>query len=347
MHSLAGIGLIRLHNANAMIGELVVGARQFDLGHMARDAVVFRHRTGFGFDLPAAMAGLALCVIVSRLYAEFLVRVVAGHATDARVVGIVAFTAPKAVRLEANVVDTAVFLHQDFCPGAVTAAAEVGYVFSSEIAQIAKSGGHRGLAAAPDHGCKMRLSGFVTMTALNSRRHLVQRKLFPGNRIGGVASETAQRLALAHQSASGFIEVGRVSEMPTECRSKIVELPKPTHAALVKLAVFLEDEGLTQRRTGAHGPANGHRDRGRAVGYRVEALIALALDTIRVFAIGRCKEGVVDENAGLLHGFEGVRHISGGLCTPFNMTLGATRRVLIADLRPDQRGCNKQHQESR
>jgi len=58
MHSLAGIGLIRLHNANAMIDELVVGARQFDLGHMARDAVVFQDRTGFGFDLPAAMAGL-------------------------------------------------------------------------------------------------------------------------------------------------------------------------------------------------------------------------------------------------------------------------------------------------
>ena len=94
MHPLAGIGLIRLHNANAMIGELVVGARQFDLGHMAGDAVVFRHRTGFGFDLSAAMAGLALCVIVGRLYAELLVRVVAGHATDARVVGIVAFTSP-------------------------------------------------------------------------------------------------------------------------------------------------------------------------------------------------------------------------------------------------------------
>jgi hypothetical protein len=77
-----------------MIDELVVGARQFDLGHMARDAVVFRDRTGFGFDLPAAVAGLALCVIVSCLYAEFLVRVVAGHAADARVVGIVALTSP-------------------------------------------------------------------------------------------------------------------------------------------------------------------------------------------------------------------------------------------------------------
>jgi hypothetical protein len=29
------------------------------------------------------------------------------------------------------------------------------------------------------------------------------------------------------------------------------------------------------------------------------------------------------------------------------MTLGATRRVLIADLRPEQRRHNKQHQESR
>jgi hypothetical protein len=187
----------------------------------------------------------------------------------------------------------------------------------------------------------------VTMTALNSRRHLVQRKLSSRDRIGCMASETAQRLALAHQSASGFIEVGRVSEMPTECGSKTVEFPKPTHATLVKLAVFLKDEGLTQRRTCAHGPANGHRDRGRAVGYRVEAFIALAFDAIRVFAIGRCKQGVIDENAGLLDSFEGVRHISGGLRTSFHMTLGATRRVLIAGLRPDQRGCNQQHQESR
>ena len=77
-----------------MIDELVVGARQFDSGHMARDAVVFRDRTGFGFDLPAAVAGLALCIIVSCLHAEFFVRVVASHATDARVVGVVALTAP-------------------------------------------------------------------------------------------------------------------------------------------------------------------------------------------------------------------------------------------------------------
>src|ERR1700722_18337248 len=94
IHSLARIGLIRLHDANAMIDELVVGARQFDPGHMARDAVAFRDRTGFGFDLSAAMAGLALCIIVSCLHAEFFVRVVAGHATDACVVGIVALTSP-------------------------------------------------------------------------------------------------------------------------------------------------------------------------------------------------------------------------------------------------------------
>ena len=118
-----------------MIREFVVGARQFDLGHMARDAVVFRHRTGFGFNLSAPMTGLALCVIVSRLYAGFCVRVVAGQATNARVIGVVAFTAPKPIRLEANVVDAVVFLHQYFYPGAMAAAAEVGRLFRAEIAQ--------------------------------------------------------------------------------------------------------------------------------------------------------------------------------------------------------------------
>ena len=193
----------------------------------------------------------------------------------------------------------------------------------------------------------MRLSVFVTMTALDSRSHLVQCKLFPQHRIGCVTSETAQALVLADQSAGCFIDVGWVSGVPTERWSKTVEFPKPTHAALVKLAVFLEDEGLTQSGTGSYGPADGHRDRGRAVGYRVEALIALAFDAIGVFAIVRGEKRVVDENAGLLDGFERMRHISGGLRTPLRMTLGASYRALLAGLRPDDCGSNKQQQESR
>src|ERR1035441_10184430 len=93
-----------------MIGELVMSAGQFGLGHVARHAVVFRHAAGFGFGfgLSAAMAGLALCVIIARLSADFRVWVVAGQATDARVVGVVAQASPKPVRLEANVIDTVI-----------------------------------------------------------------------------------------------------------------------------------------------------------------------------------------------------------------------------------------------
>ena len=40
MHLLTGIGLIGLHNADAVIAELVMGSRQFDLRHMAGDAIV-------------------------------------------------------------------------------------------------------------------------------------------------------------------------------------------------------------------------------------------------------------------------------------------------------------------
>ena len=88
--------------------------------------------TGFGFDFSAAMAGLAPGVIVRGLGAGFGVGVVAGEATDARVVGVVADAAPKPVRLEANVVDAVVFLHHDLNPGAVTAAAEVGGLLGAE-----------------------------------------------------------------------------------------------------------------------------------------------------------------------------------------------------------------------
>ena len=193
----------------------------------------------------------------------------------------------------------------------------------------------------------MRTNGFVAMTALDSRGHLVQRKLMPRDRIGSVTSETAHRIALAQQSAGSFIEVGRVGGLLTERWSKTVEFPKPAHAALVKLAVFLEDVGLTEGGTRAHGPADGHRDRGRAVGYRVEALIAFAFDAIRVFAIGCRKERLVAENMGLLDGFERMRHISGRLRTPLCVTLGASRRTHLAGLRPDECGSNKQQQEFR
>ena len=132
-----------------------------------------------------------------------------------------------------------------------------------------------------------------------------------------------------------------MSSLPTKGWSKTVELPEPTHAALVKLAVFLEDVGLTQCGTGAHGPADGHRDRGRAVGDRVQALIAFAFDAIRVFAIGGCDERMVDENAALLDGFERVCHISGRLRTSFCVTLGTIRRTLLATLCPDECGSNK------
>jgi hypothetical protein len=56
---------------------------------------------------------------------------------------------------------------------------------------------------------------------------------------------------------------------------------------------------------------------------------------------------VIDENARLLDGFERVRHMSRGLRMPLCMTLGASRRTLLAGLPPDERGNNQRQQESR
>ena len=72
-----------------------------------------RHPAGFGSRLSAPVAGLTLGVVVGQLCVECYMRVVAGQATDARIVGIVASAAPKPVWLKANVTDVVVFVNHD------------------------------------------------------------------------------------------------------------------------------------------------------------------------------------------------------------------------------------------
>lgn len=153
-----------------------------------------------------------------------------------------------------------------------------------------------------------------------------------------MTAETAHRMILAQQSPGGFDDAGRVAGLLTDRRAESIEGVKPAQAALIQFAVFLEDEGLTQGGTVAHGGADGHCDGVSAVGDGVEALIALTFDAIRVSAKGRCDERVFDEDVVLLAGFERVRHLSGGLGTSLNVTCGARWGILLTGLRARKGG---------
>jgi hypothetical protein len=125
-----------------MVGEFVVGARQLDLRHVARDALVLGNRAGLraylsnrGFrngrvcGLSAGVASQAFAIEVHGFWIEVMVRVVAGEAADARIIRVVTLAARQTLRLKADVKDTRVPLLHDLRPGAVTLTTEIRSLF--------------------------------------------------------------------------------------------------------------------------------------------------------------------------------------------------------------------------
>ncbi len=73
-----------------MIRESVMRARDFDLWHMASGTVVLGCFAHPGCRLPAAVACHALGIVMGHGVIDFLVRIVAGHTTNAPVFGVIA-----------------------------------------------------------------------------------------------------------------------------------------------------------------------------------------------------------------------------------------------------------------
>src|ERR1019366_7100524 len=76
---LVRVRLSRFDNADLVIGELVVRARQVDLGHVARRAIVLRHAADFGVQ-GSRMAGRALRIVTRQIGVDLPMRIVAGSA---------------------------------------------------------------------------------------------------------------------------------------------------------------------------------------------------------------------------------------------------------------------------
>ena len=128
-----------------MIGKFVMRPRQLDPWHVAGDAIVFGNRAGLraGFrrhrsyagNFSVAMAGQTFRVEIHYLRVEVVMRVVAGEAADTRVVRVITLAAGQAVGLKADVGNARISLGDDFRPGPVTLAAEIGSLVRGELDQ--------------------------------------------------------------------------------------------------------------------------------------------------------------------------------------------------------------------
>jgi len=127
--ALAGATLFRICFAgfcdpDAVIGELIVGARQLTFGHMTGDAIFGRDRAGLRAG--GRVTSVAFRVVERRLALRLAVRIVTRHATDARIRGIIALAVCKYVRLKTDVVDIVRSIRGDLGPCPMALAAEIG-----------------------------------------------------------------------------------------------------------------------------------------------------------------------------------------------------------------------------
>ena len=146
-HRLARIRLVGFHNSDLMIGELVVAARQLDLGHMTGDALPFCNWTDLRSSFPGSMACFALRIVIRRTSADLRMRVMTRQAANACIVRVVASASRQAIGLKANIRDTEIPLDRNFCPGPVAPAAEIRRLLCCHVAQTLQSRCHSRLAA--------------------------------------------------------------------------------------------------------------------------------------------------------------------------------------------------------
>src|SRR3954471_20709443 len=97
---------IRPHNADLVIGERMMRSGNFNLWHMARDAVACCRFASASRQLIAVMTGKAFSVVAGIYSVDFLVRVVTGRAADTFVIRVVALAVSQAIRLKSHTQDT-------------------------------------------------------------------------------------------------------------------------------------------------------------------------------------------------------------------------------------------------
>lgn len=132
--NLIGIRLIGVNDADLVIGEDGVAARQFNFRHVAADAIVFRHGAMLGYhgcnrgrarDRRRAMTCQALSVVIRGIIAnQVAMRIMTCSTTDTRIGAIEAFAIRQAIGLKTDVQFAPSPRPDDRFPRTMTAAAK-------------------------------------------------------------------------------------------------------------------------------------------------------------------------------------------------------------------------------
>jgi len=201
-----------------MVEEGGVDGGDFDLGHVAGDAVGFGLGADFwrgvgvrvGCGCGGRVARQAFCVVGRGVLIELFVRIVAGDAGEARVAcGVApALAVFEAVGLEADVhhVGEFLFAEDDVGPGAVTCAAEIHRCSCIEAARI-EDGGAALLDFSGLHRGDVIGSGAVTGFALHAGSEMRRVEMAGDAGGGGVAAEAAARFVGVEPAAHRRFEV--------------------------------------------------------------------------------------------------------------------------------------------
>ena len=149
------------------------------------------------------MAGLAFGVIACRLPLRTLVRVVAGQATDPRIVLVETLTEGQAVRLKSNILDTLQVHQFHLHPRAVAGAAKVRQVSRIQLAWIENVGrtGIPGLDGGDVLGART-----VARLAGDARSHALNFEAGAADGAGRVTAKAGLLVGCVHHPARGFVE---------------------------------------------------------------------------------------------------------------------------------------------
>lgn len=248
------------------------------------------------------MAGEALQIVVSTVVLESLVRIVAGHATDAGIIADETLAERQAVGLEADKGGSVPAIAHDGVKGAMTLSTEARNLFSVEMLERWRK---RLEVVACGIGHVLLRTG-VAVFAAKSGNDLRSIEFVAD--AGSVTVEAGARLpdwkAPPHRLLNGV----RCDSLISRCCSERAVAREVAYEALVEMTVLLEDPCL---RVLTKDPVDGESDGTGSVGDGIRAAAIPSLNGVSVWAECDGEVGTGGEQWVCAIRFHGVAHWSG------------------------------------
>ena len=236
-----------MHHPNAMVGENRVHLGDLVSRHVTTRAIAGRDRAcrprmvrGL-FRRRCHMAAQAFPVVSSKLFHEWLVRIMASEAGDPRISLSPAAAAFQTICGEAGVIDSAIRDLINVPPRAVTRAAEIYRRAGVEVARIDNH--PRVATRARAGGGHVRASRSVAALAGNSRHGVRWIKVIADVHSGCMAAETGRGFFRRNLPSQGVFQRVRYTRGMV-WRNGDAEVAKKTYARFLEISFVLKQKTL-------------------------------------------------------------------------------------------------------